>query len=1113
MKKESKFLDVMKISTFLLSACAFSTFAAPTSSQNAKVNINGNGITIGDFIDQVEKQTDYLFVYSKNEVNTNETLAVKSGNKTVSQYLNEAFGNSNVKFAFENDYIVLTKNASPVVQQGKKVKGVVKDINGDPVIGANVVVKGTTNGSITDIDGNYSIEGVPAGAVLQISYIGYLTKEVTVGNQSSINVELAEDTQALDEVVVVGYGTMRKSDVTGSIASTRGADILKAQSFSALDGLKGKASGVNIFSNSGQPGAEIRVLIRGVSTINASTNPLYVVDGVVMEDFRLLNPNDIENIEVLKDASSAAIYGARGANGVILVTTKRGKKDGEGVSVSYQGSVSFGTMARYMETLSASQWQEAFMQGLSNANTYHGTSYSLNKADHFTDRRYFDANGNAIYDTDWQKEATRTSVSHNHQLNIQQSGKNSTMGAFLNYTDQQGLMLNSYMKRMNAKIAYDAKPTTWLSTSVNLLVNHSWGNNTDHGDGGQNALRTMIEMPAWYPVKNPDGSWADDNTAVFQEVVKYAATAEKDAQMVRFSSEDGANPVHFLNSVQRKQYRTQIFGNVGLTFHILPNLDLRTQFGIDSHINTNRQYGPRDVHDFGKGDQGNAYQSNSNTLYWQEETYLTYQNVFGKHRVNAMAGLSWQERTYESFNATAKTFADDYYGYHNMGAGTQRPSVGSDHDRWAMNSYFLRVGYTFDDKYMATVTGRYDGSSKFGKNNKYAFFPSAGLAWLISNEGFMKDVSAISTLKLHTSYGIMGNSEIGTYSSLATIGQGTTVIGGETVTTAYVSKMANKDLKWEKTAQFDLGVNLGLFKDRLSFDVSFYHKYTSDLLYSRPLPYSTGFSDITANIGEVSNRGLDFMVNATPVMNRDFTWSTTLNLNYNKNKVEKLGANDETIWNNWGTLKVGESLSSFGGYEWLGIYDSGDQIGRSKIATEKTILGKGLPDWTGSFINNFSYKNFDLTLDMQFMWGVDVLQDFLHSTQSRFLTSGLSTILTDAWTPTNTDTNVQMIYNRPYGDGYSDQNFNSSWISDGSYFRLNLVQLGYTLSQSAVQKIGLKSLRVYFNVNNAFMLCSKDFKGYDPESSSKGTSAWGQNVMFFAYPKARTFTLGANVTF
>jgi TonB-linked SusC/RagA family outer membrane protein len=1002
--------------------------------------------------------------------------------------------------------LILCATSAIGYAQDLNISGTVRDSKSDPVAGASVVVKGTTVGVSTDVSGGYTISA-PADATLVFSFLGLATKEEAIAGRGRIDVTLSESDQSLDEVVVVGYGTMRKSDVTGSISSAKAEDILKVQSFNALEGLKGKASGVNIFSNSGQPGAYTRVLIRGVSTVNASTEPLYVVDGVVMEDFRLLNPNDIEHIEVLKDASSAAIYGARGANGVILVTTKRGLS-GEGVSVSYQGSVSVGTVSRYMETLTASQWQEAFMQGLENANTYKGTIYTLDKKYYFTDSRYFNADGSAKYDTDWQREATRAAVSHNHQLSIQQGGKNSSVGAFLNYTDQQGLLLNSYMKRVNAKMTYDASPTKWLTTGINLLVNHAWGNNADHGDGGQNALRTMIEMPAWYPIRNPDGTWADNNTAIFPEVEKTSG------KMQQFGAEDGANPVHFLEEVQRKQYRTQVFGNAALTFHILPGLDLKTQLGVDNHQNTNREYGPHDVHDFGKPN-GNAYQNNSNTLYWQEETYLTYQNVFGAHRINAMAGLSWQEREYEYFNATAKNFADDYYGYNNMSAGTDRPSVSSDHDRWAMNSYFLRTGYSYNDKYMATVTARYDGSSKFGENNKYAFFPSAGLAWMLSNEDFLKDSPLISQLKLHTSYGLTGNSEIGTYASLPTLGQGTTVLGNATVPTNYVSKLANPDLRWEKTSQFDLGVNLGFFKDRLVFDVSYYYKYTTDLLYDRPLPYSTGFSDVTANIGEVSNRGLDLLIDATPVRTQDFSWNTTLNLNYNKNTVEKLGANDETIWNNWGTLKVGESLSSFGGYEWLGIDDDpkSDNFGRSKKAAEKTILGKGLPDWTGSFINNLRYKNFDLTVDFQFTWGVELFQDFLHSTQSRFLTSGLATILTDAWTPENTNTNVQMIYDRQYGDGYSDQDFNSSWLADGSYLRLNLIQLGYTLDKVTATKIGLQGLRVYFNVNNAFVLCSDDFKGYDPETSSKGDSKWGQNVLFFAYPKARTFTLGTNITF
>lgn len=1021
--------------------------------------------------------------------------------------LNQALSSKRCRFVMILAFCFISTG---LYAQKVAVSGTVQDAMGEVLIGASVIEKGTSNGTITDIDGNFTLS-VASDATIQVSYTGFSTYEEAIAGKSVFNIVLQEDTKLLDEVVVVGYGTMRKSDVTGSISSAKGADIVKNQSFSALDGIKGKVSGVNIFSNSGQPGAYSRVLIRGVGTINASAEPLYVVDGIVTENFNLLNPNDIESIEVLKDASSAAIYGARGANGVILVTTKRGK-EGEGISISYDGSVSVSTVARYMETLNAAQWQEAFMTGLKNSNTYHGTIYSLDMKDHFTDSRYFDENGRAIYDTDWQREATRDALSHNHQVSIQQAGKNSSLGAFLNFTDQQGVLLNSYMKRLNARISYDAKPTTWLSTSVGLTVNHAWGNNTDHGDGGQNALRTMIEMPAWYPIYNPDGSWADNNTAIFKPVQKYPE-GSKDVTTASFNGEDGANPVHFLNSVKRNQYRTKILGNVAFTFHLAKGLDLRTQLGIDSDQNTNREYGPRDVHDFGKGDQGNAYQTNSSRLYWQETTYLTYNNVFDDHRINATAGLEWSEMVYNYFSANAKGFIDDYYGYYNMGAGSRPASVTSSRTREAMNSYYLRAGYTFKDRYSAMITGRVDGSSVFGDNNKYSFFPSAGLAWIASNESFMQNLPTISMLKFHTSYGVTGNSKIPAYQALSTIASGTTVIGGEKVSTGRLERIANKDLKWERSKMFDVGVNLGLFKNRLSFDVSYYYKYTDNLLYGRPIPYSTGFETVMDNIGEVSNRGLDIMVTATPVATQDFTWTSTLNMNFNKNKVEKLGNNNATIWENWGTLKVGESLSSFGGYEWLGIYDSGDNIGRSKIATEKTILGKGLPDWTGSFSNNFYYKNFDLTLDFQFSWGAKVLQDYLHSTQSRFLTSGLSTILTDAWTPENTNTTVQMIYNRQYGDSYSDQNFNSSWLADASFLRLNLVQLGYTFDKKAASSVGLQGLRLYFNVNNAFMLCSDDFKGYDPEASSKGDNKWGQGVMFFAYPKARTFTLGANITF
>ena len=1007
------------------------------------------------------------------------------------------------------------------VQQGKKVTGVVIDGTGEPVIGANVVVKGTTNGTITDFDGNYTIEGVSANDVLVISYIGYLSQEVPVGNQSMIKVTLKEDTQTLDEVVVVGYGTMKKSDVTGSISTAKGDDLVKNQSFSALDNLRGKVSGVNIFSNSSQPGAySNRVVIRGIATINSSSNPLYVVDGVVMENFDLVNPNDIESMEVLKDASAAAIYGARGANGVIMVTTKRGKKDGEGVAISYQGSVSVSSIARKMDLLNAQEWTDTFMKGLENENKWLGTNWSLNRTDWFTDRNYFDANGNPIYDTDWQDEATRTAVSHNHQLNIQQAGKNSSMGAFLNYTDQQGIMLNTYNKRLNAKMAYDADPTKWLSTSVNVLVNHTWGRYTPEDGGGQEARRTMIEMLPWLPVYEPGTN-------------KY--TTSTSPSLSGFNLEGMSNPVFILNDQRRMKYNTQIFGNAALTFHLAEGLDLKTQFGLDSHNITYRGYSSVGLNNISMPN-GWAEYENWNTLYWQEETYLTYNKVLGDHRINAMAGLSWQERTYRRNKSKTEGFSDDFYEDYNMIVGTTPKSPESDWTRWAMNSYFLRFAYTYKDRYSATVTGRIDGSSKFGDNNKYAFFPSAGLAWNVSQEDFLKDSNLISNLKLHTSYGLTGNSEIDPYKSLGKIKSETLLLNGTRAPYSYMETMPNPDLKWEKTGQFDVGFNLGLFHNRLNFDVSYYNKKTTDLLLDCPVPHSTGFSTIFKNIGSVRNQGLDIMVNGTPVQG-EFTWNSTVNLNFNKNEILHLGDTDADVylydWVGGGSiLRVGESMGSFYGLVRNGIFTEEDykagkceknQSGRPYRSESLEIIGKGLPDWPGSWVNNFSYKNFDLTVDFQFVWGVETLQRFMHSTYDRFgMTNGLSNILYDGYNGTNAGTMEQAIflaYDKPHGGG--DTTTDSQWVANGSYLRLNMLQLGYTFDSSVAKKVGLSGLRLYLSGNNLFQIVSKDFLGYDPESTSEVSSSsgvssgsqFGQNMTFFSYPRARTFTFGVNVTF
>lgn len=1020
-------------------------------------------------------------------------------------------------------------------QQTQRVSGTISDSTGQGIPNVSVNVKGRATGVVSNSSGTYSISA-NNGDILEFSSVGFSTEERTV-NGPTLNVTLSSYIESAgDEIVVVGYGTMRKSDLTGSISVAKGSDIIKSQSFNALEGLKGKAAGVNIFSNTGQPGGEMRVVIRGLATINASANPLYVVDGVVMSNFQFLNPNDIQSIEVLKDASSAAIYGARGANGVILVTTKRGVRGG--AQISYDGSVSVGKMARYMDVMDSNEWMAAFKQGLENANAWQNKNFTTDLSQLFTDPDLFNADGTPKYNTDWQKEASRTAISHNHQINIQRGGENSSVGAFLNYTDQQGILHNTYFKRVNAKLAYDDKPTKWLSTGVNLLVNHTWGNRTSDNPYGQGALRTMIEQLPFLPVRLANGIFAQTNN-----VKTTAIPLDKNnpgGPTQNFSPEGVGNPVELLERIRSMQYRTQIFGNAALTFHLTKDLELKTQLGVDYQNNRNSNYTPFTPRPLiNQNSEGTASGSNSATFYWQEETYLTYKKLISKHSINAMAGMSWQEYVYNYFSASDSKYVDDYFGFYNLGKGTNRPSVGSDYDKWAMNSYFLRAAYSYDSKYMATVTGRYDGSSKFGQNNKYAFFPSLGFGWMVSNETFMQNAPAISRLKLHTSIGATGNSEIGTYASLARVGQSNTIIGNALRVVSYLENMPNPDLKWERTLQWDAGIDLGLLQNRLNLELSYYYKYTSDLLLSRPLPLSTGFSAVMDNIGSVSNRGVDLLLTAHPVQTNDFNWTSTVNLGYNKNRVEKLdeaasidpisGKRQITTDGFVGydmLIREGEELSSFFGYKRAGIYDGIPAnwdpqtmniptiIGEKVTYKERQILGHGLPRWMGSFINTFNYKGLDLTVDLQFTWGVQVMQEFFHSTEGRFLTSGIDRLYKDAWHPTlNPNGTAQAIRLANFGMG-SNANADDTWIADGSYLRGNLIQLGYTFTPDVIRTVGFSALRLYANLNNAFLITSSDYLGYDPDNSSRlGDNKWGANRQFFTYPRARTFTFGANITF
>jgi len=1101
--------------TVLLTLLVLASFGNGFS--QVTLSLHFNKANIHEVLGSIEQKTDYVFLYKDDLLRGSKMITVDFKDAQFEEVLKNVCEQSNIDYEVRERQIILKEKTflpKPSEQQQpqkKTITGKVSDLKGQTLPGVTVVVKGTTTGIITDIDGNYSLTNVPDNATLQFSFVGMKSQELAVGSQTAINVTLTDDRIGIEEVVAIGYGVQRKSDVAGSVGIATSDQILKSSSFNALQGLKGKVAGVNIFSNSGNPSGNTRVIIRGINSINTSSNPLYVVDGVQMSDFQFMNPNDIERVEVLKDASAAAIYGARGANGVILVTTKRGSVGAEGITVSYDGWVSVGTLAHKVDLMNSDEFMKMEDIGFANLSKYsQSQNYAGLKVDR-SDPLLFDAQGKPLYNTDWQDEATRDAISQSHQFSIQQKGKNSSVGTFLNYTDQQGIMLNSYMKRLNAKFTYDATPKPWLTTGMNLMVNHIWANDLDETGGGQTARRTMWEMPSIFPVKFPDGSWSNSQF-----------TNNK----LNLGIEAMSNPVHELTTRKMNRFKTKIFGNASLTFHLLEGLDLKTQIGIDANQNKDKNFSPNDLINI-SSPNGNADMSSVDNIYWQEETFLTYNKVYKKHRINALAGLSWSQLTASSFSTgNVSGFATNFFGYDNLGAGTTPSAPGSNWSRWAMNSYFLRGGYTYNDKYLATVTARVDGSSRFGLNNHYGYFPSAALGWLISNEEFLKNTKWLNSLKLHTSYGRTGSSEIDVYSTLATISSGTVLMNGVRVASTNVAQLSNPDLKWEKTDQFDVGFNLSVLNNRITFDLDYYYKLTSDLLLARPIPYTTGFSSVIDNIGEVSNRGLDILLTTTNVKSRNFTWQTTFNANYNANRIEKLGANNEDILTNPGfvggnvILRVGESLSSFYGYKRLGIWGSNETAeaalvgavpGQAKRSATREILGKGLPDWTGSFINTFTYKNWDLTADIQFIYGVDTWQLYMHSMEDRSgIANGFTTVLNKGWTETNQNTMVQQIRQQNYSG--QDSQADSHWVSDGSYIRGNLFQLGYTFPEDKLEKYGMKKLRAYASVNNAFLIHSSDFLGYDPEGVSN-SDQFGQNIFFYQYPKPRTFTVGVNISF
>lgn len=1005
-----------------------------------------------------------------------------------------------------------------------------------PLAGVSVLVKGTNTGTTTDSSGAFSISA-PSGATLVFSSTGHETQQVRVGNQYQVNVTLQQSNNTLGEVVVIGYGTQRKSDLTGSVGSVKAAQLQERPAASLNEALAGRIAGVQVNTNSGRPGGQTNIRIRGFSSISSSNNPLYVIDGVFLPTgtqtqnsnaIDYINPNDIASIEILKDASATAIYGARGANGVVLITTKRGTSGAP--RVTYDADLSVPTIGPHrVHMLNAQQYIDVENLAYDNIKVYDPAGWAAGNYATVVDPRVkrkslpllFDANGSPLYNTDWLKESTQNKLSQNHQLGVTGGNENTTYGAFVGFRNENGLLLNSYLKRYSGRFTLDSKVNDWLRIGGSLSYNNQEENIVDQGTGGLNSVRMITEAFPFLPVKYPDGSWAEN--------YQYPG------------AEGGSNPVHIMTDRKFVVNTQTTLGNFYTTLNLARGLEFRSQFGVSITTRGTNQYSGRTLDQLSRDQQGTASVANSRETYWSSENYFTYNTKFGtNHKLTALAGLSWQGTNYFSLTASSQTFSTDYFQYNNVGGGSQNFQVGSNRSGYAFNSYFGRINYTFRDKYLLTVTGRTDGSSKFGANNLYAFFPSAALAWRVSDEDFLKNNNLISNLKVRTSYGVTGNSETAPYASDALLGSGYAAIINDTrVTGVGTNRLANPDLRWEKTAQSDAGIELGLFQNRINIEGDVYYRKTTDMLLNAPVPRSSGFGSIFKNIGSMENKGIELTLNTVNVTTRDFSWNTTFNISMNRNKVLSLAtpapifSGNPNFLSNTGIIQVGQPVGSFWGLVRLGVWTEAERAEAAKFASyrggkpilpgdlkyldvnhdyvindaDRVIIGNGNPKGWGSFVNNFHYKQFDLLVEIQYTYGNDILNQMHHSGEDRVsIANSFSTVL-NAYDPGKGNSNTMIAAIRDTRAGYVT-NVDSHWVEDGSFIRGKNALLSYTFPAAISQKMHLSRLRVYVSTQNFFLRTK--YSGNDPEVTTYG-DAFAQGQTFFDYPKPTIYMFGVNV--
>jgi len=1010
----------------------------------------------------------------------------------------------NFSFPVSVFMVFLFLSSSIYGQDIKTISGKVTDSDGLPLPGATVVEEGTSNGTITNVDGVYVLK-VKENATVVFSFVGMRNQKVVIAKQSTVNIQLEAATIGLDEVVAVGYGTMKKSDLTGSVVSVNSDEIIKTPMPRVDQALQGKIAGVNISNNKAQPGSDATILIRGANSINGNNSPLIVVDGVLGVELNMISPNDIETIDILKDASATAIYGSRGSNGVIIITTKKGHAGK--VRFDFNSYYSLSKITRKIEVMNAAEQVKAI--GMLEDN---GTD-AYNNAQELA----------AIYDgstdTDWQDEVLRTAPTQSYALNI--SGGNANMKYSLSGSiyGQDGVVKATGYDRQTLRVSLEQEVEKKLKFGTNIYIGRSVQDNsrTDCAEGswGGSVTQSALSFSPIISVYNEDGTYSSPYP----------------------TSETINNPVALINerTDQYKKFsaRINLFGE----YEVLNGLTFRSGYTYSYRNVKNNFWAGMDLLEAAEVGEGSI--TNTTYNYWLSENTLTFDKKINDHHLNVLGGFTASEEKATQIYAYATGFATETLMFNALELG-ETSEVASASDKSSIASFLGRINYSYKDRYLFTVNFRADGSSKFATNNKWGYFPSASIGWRINEENFMKSMDKLSNLKLRVSYGSIGSQAIDAYQSLASYANKNVVLGDNTYVGVVSQRIANDDLKWETTEQFDIGLDLGLFNNRINFIADYYIKDTKDLLYEKDVPYYTGYSTQLQNIGKVRNKGFEFALNTVNI-NKEFKWNTSFNISFNKNKVISLGGDEANYYdaalgvkNEFETsiiLKVGEPMGSFYGYVFDGIYQNEaecealpypsvddcepgmvklkDLTGEGEIDTDdRTIIGCAQPDFVFGFGNDFSWKGFDLNLMFQGSVGGDIMNlnrvslEGFTGTRNR-----LKKVLTESWQGEGSSNTIQKI-------GKSSGPCSSRWIEDGSYVRLKNVSLGYTLPPKIINRWGISNFRVYISGQNLFTIT--DYSWYDPEINSRGAED-DANVMlgvdWGGYPSTKSCTIGINIGF